>query len=232
MRHLVIGYKGEIGSAIYKIIEERGEDLVGIDKGTHAGAFGKVDIMHICIPYVDYKQFTDAVKEYEERYKPTYVVVHSTTPPGTCDKHGWTHSPCRGIHPNLVEGIKTHRKWVAGKDADEIADAFRRLGLRVRKFDKAIISEQAKSRSTLRYGVDIEFAKDTYRECKNLGTPFSAVYTQWTQDYNDGYDRLGLQEYIRPIIEPLIKKIAGHCVLPNLEFIESKFSKFIKKLNK
>ena len=51
-------------------------------------------------------------------------------------------------------------------------------------------------------------------------------------NYNDGYEALGHPEYKRPNLLPMMKKIGGHCIRPNLEMEKTKFTEFIKELNK
>ena len=97
MQQLVIGL-GEVGTAISNIL-----NCDGIDAGDANSQ--DYEMLHICFPYSD--AFVESVKAYKRIYKSEYVVVHSTVPVGTCDAEGWVHSPVRGVHPNLEEGIRT-----------------------------------------------------------------------------------------------------------------------------
>ena len=125
MTNLIIG-KGEVGNALFRI-------LGGwvIDKN-ELGTMG-FDIIHICFPYSD--EFESEVRRYQDYYKPKYTIIHSTVPVGTSRKLNAIHSPIRGIHPNLDAGIRTFVKFIGGKKASEIADVFRRAGIKVMLFD-------------------------------------------------------------------------------------------------
>ena len=89
MINLVIGM-GEVGKAIQQIL---GCDSIN----SNFDNLKDYDTIHICFPYSD--EFIEQVKSYQETYKPSLTIVHSTVPVGTCKKLGAVHSPIRGIHP-------------------------------------------------------------------------------------------------------------------------------------
>jgi hypothetical protein len=91
-------------------------------------------------------------------------------------------------------------------------------------------TELMKLASTTFYALAIEFTKDLKRSCNFFSLPFE-FWDIWTQNYNDGYKKLGLEEYIRPNLTPVMTKQGGHCTIPNLDLYESKFSEFIKEMN-
>lgn len=223
MTHLVIG-TGEIGSALMKVFNCEGLDKDPIrfrivPQETH------YDILHIAIPYSE--EFVDIVAEYKAKFTPKYTVVHSTVKPGTCRRINATHSPVIGIHPHLEEGIRTFTKFIGGPDASYVADEFRRAGLKVYLFDKSETTEIMKILDTTFYGVCIEYTKDVKRQCLEHDIPFEA-WNIWTNNYNDGYVKLGHSEYTRPNLVPIMTEIKGHCVRPNLELFETKFTNFLK----
>ena len=222
---LIIG-GGEIGRALYEVFSPYYPTLIRDKEDVETDR--EIDVMHIAFPYT--KHFPKYVKDYIKKYKPKYTVVHSTVPPGTCRKLGVIHSPVKGVHPYLAESIKTFHKFLGGRSADKVADYFRRANLRVYVFDKADTTELIKIDSTNWYGVCIEKTKDTKKLCDKYNVPFEAFYL-WTQDYNDGYEKLGHPEYKRPLLTPIMTKIKGHCVLPNAKLLDSKFTDLINNLN-
>jgi len=224
MKTLIVG-SGEIGKSLASVLGEY-YDLDIFDKDGSSGI--DPEIMHICFPYSD--KFVDAVKEYQKDYEPKFTVIHSTVPVGTSKKLGAIHSPCIGIHPDLGKSMLTFTKYLGGKDASEVADYFRRAGMKVYLTDKSETTELMKILSTSFYGLTIEWTKEVKRLCDENKVPFE-FWTLWTDNYNAGYEKLGHPEFSRPNLSPIKKKIGGHCVLPNLEFIKSKFSEFIKKQN-
>src|SRR3972149_3333833 len=116
MVHLIVGL-GEVGSAIQKIV---GGMYFTRTKNNWNGK--NVDVVHICIPYKNDKEFKDTVKLWKKFAK--LVIVHSSVPVGTCDALGVIHSPVRGVHPNLEKGIRTFVKYFGGEKALEAADIF------------------------------------------------------------------------------------------------------------
>jgi len=209
MTHLVVGL-GEVGQAIQEVFR-----CQGIDKGEKAE--GEFDIIHICIPYS--KDFVKQVKEYQKRYQPKYTVVHSTVQVGTSRKLNAIHSPIRGLHPNLYEGIMTFPKFLGG-EASGVADEFRRCGLKVILFDKSETTELGKLLDTEYYRACIEFTLRAKKLCDEKNVPFSEAYTLFNLTYNEGYTQLGHSEYVRPTLQPIMKTIGGHCLLPNKEIIK------------
>lgn len=218
-KHLVIGL-GEIGTAVQKIFKAD-----GIDRDQKAPQ-EKYDFIHICIPFN--AAFNGFVKVYQKKYSPIYTVVHSTTPPGTCTSLQAVHSPVIGIHPHLEEGIRTFTKFLGGEKADIVGDEFRRNGLRVYVFDKAETTELMKILDTTFYGVCIEYTKDVKKLAKEWGVPFEA-WTIWTNNYNEGYTKLNHPEYVRPNLVPIMKPKGGHCIMPNTELLDTKFTKFLRE---
>jgi len=227
---IVVGM-GEVGTALFDVLSKH-YNVVPIDKKwkqkkQQAKGFQGIGYLHICIPWS--KEFLKEVKRYQKIYKPKYTIIHSTVPVGTCGKLKAIHSPVRGIHPFLGEGLWTFVKYLSGEKASEVADYFRRAGFRIYLFDKPETTELMKILSTTKYGLDIEFTKEVKRLCQKYKVPFEA-WTIWTNDYNQGYRELGYPELARPNLIPIMTPIKGHCVKQNLKLLKSKFTRFLKKL--
>lgn len=215
MKTLIIG-AGEVGTALQKVLIDYEPQFIDpklgvVDEGLTA------EIIHICFPYSD--KFIDYVKEYQEKYKPKYTVIHSTVPVGTSNTLAAIHSPIRGIHPNLEEGIRTFVKFLGGRDSSMVADYFRRAGLQVCLFDKAETTEAMKLFDTEYYRACIEFAHRVKRFCDKNNLNFHEVYTLGNQTYNEGYTKLGHPEFVRPVLQPIMTPIGGHCVTQNSKLI-------------
>lgn len=230
---LIIG-EGEVGKALYEILKEKYRCYTVDVKDAETEAVEKVDFMHVCIPYSIQNSFLfiDEVKRYQNLYKPKFTVIHSTVPVGVSRLLNACHSPIRGMHPRLEESIRMFVKFVGGEGADEVADYFKQVGLKVQICRDSKTTELAKLLDTLYYGVCIEYAKEAEKLCRKYRVPFSEAYTLFNQSYNEGYVKLGYPEYQRPVLQPIQRKIGGQCVVPNLDLLRSKFSKFIKSLNK
>lgn len=209
MKQLVIGL-GEVGSAIRKVFNCDGFDKGSINNDIY-------DIIHICIPYT--KTFIKTVKNYQKKFKPKFTIIHSTVPVGTSRKCEAIHSPIRGIHPNLYEGIMTFEKFIGGKNASEVADIFRKHGLKVILCDKQETTELGKLLDTEYYRACIEFTKRAGNECDKYNVPFHEVYTLFNMTYNDGYSKLGHKEYVRPVLQNIKTPVGGHCVMQNAKLL-------------
>lgn len=229
MRTLIIGY-GEVGKSLEKVLIRYSPTIVdkeGVIRGTADSR--ELEVMNICFPYSD--KFEDIVKEYQKEYKPKFTVIHSTVAVGTSRKLNAVHSPIEGEHPYLEKAIKTSTKFLAGKDASEIAIYFKKANLKVYLFDNPETTELMKILSTTKFGVDIEYAKEVKRQCDKYNVPFEA-WTIYTDMYNKMYQELNHPEYIRPQIIPIMKKIGGHCVLQNSKLLKNVFTDLIQKINK
>src|SRR3990167_1189192 len=123
-KDLIVGL-GEVGKALKEVLSERYE-VDGLDKENTKLKDG-YDVIHICIPYTI--DFVDEVLKYQLLYLKLngLTIIHSTVPIGTSKKLGAVHSPIRGIHPNLKQGIKTFTKYFGGERAGEAAELFKDL---------------------------------------------------------------------------------------------------------
>jgi len=224
MRTLIVGM-GQVGRALYKVLEPHYLTCAWPDTSKWMRCSG---IMHICFPYSE--DFEGEVKSYQEKFLPKYTVIHSTVPVGTSRKLGAIHSPVRGLHPNLESGIRTFVKYLGGGQASEVADYFRRAGLRVYLTDKPETTELMKIWSTTWYAAEIEMTKQIKRDCDKNSVPFE-LWSLWAQSYNEGYGELGYPEYARPNLVPIMKPQGGHCTLGNLEFLDNWLTRILKGLN-
>jgi len=225
VRTLILG-AGEIGKSLAKVLEKN-YDVTLFDRGNFA--IGSFDFMHVCFPFS--KIFVRQVKAYQRHYQPRFTIIHSTVPVGTSRKVSAWHSPVIGIHPFLQESLITFTKFLGGPNNGELIQYFRRAGIKVYPTDEQENTELLKVLCTTKYGLDIEFNKEVKRLCDKNKVPFE-LWTLWTNNYNEGYVKLNCSEYVRPNLVPMNGKIGGHCVISNLDFLDSRFAKFLKELNK
>ena len=230
MNTLIIG-GGEIGQSLNVILSKEYKsymyDIKTHSKDSDILHLKDVEIMHICFPYSD--KFIKYVNEYQKRFNPKYTVIHSTVPVGTSRTLKAIHSPVVGIHPHLSQSLKTFTKFLSGEHASEVANYFRRAGMKVYITDRQETTELCKIQSTTFYSLCIEFFKDMKNQCDSCGVPFE-FWTLWNQNYNQGYEKLACPEYTRPNLVPIMTRQKGHCTLPNLELLDTQFTKFIKTI--
>lgn len=221
----VVGY-GEIGSAVFEIYKEKGYEVGIVDPYLgHSDDIAKCNILNICIPYSD--DFVSIVNKYIDTYAPNITVIHSTVAPGTTKniKGKVCHSPVRGIHPNLKDGIKTFLKYI-GSESQEVAQEYYEhllsLDISAHICKDSLTSEYAKLLDTTYYGLCIAFHSDVMDLCEKNNIDFEEVMTIYNKTYNEGYSNFGKNNVIRPVLYPT-KQIGGHCVVPNAEILLQSF---------
>lgn len=230
---LIVG-RGQIGTALGKVLADYNPIFLDfqLDLHVYAGEYiskNPIDIMHVAFEYSD--KFVQSVKNYQKIFKPKHTVIHSTVPVGTSRKCGAVHSPCAGIHPHLESGIRTFVKFLGGDKASEVADYFRRAGMKVYLCDKSEATELMKLSQTTFYALMVEYVKDLKKHCLKQGVPFSEVFTLASQNYNEGYEKLGYPEFKMPLLVPIQTPQGGHCTIPNCDLWQTDFTKFIKLKN-
>ena len=222
----IVGH-GQVGQAVAKLYSETDttKTWFSFDKiliyDPYQGMLddiSDVDILNVCIPYT--KDFVSIVKDL-----PTpnwYTVIHSTVPVGTTEKfgHKFLHSPVRGVHPNLYEGLKTFVKFIGGDE--QLAEAYsghlKSLGVETHICKDAKTTELSKLADTTYYGLCIAFTSDMKKLCDEYDLDFMEVMTKYNNTYNEGYKKLGKPNVVRPVLYPT-DKIGGHCVIPNAKLL-------------
>jgi UDP-N-acetyl-D-mannosaminuronate dehydrogenase len=221
MKQLIIGM-GEVGKALSQLLEKNVAtmDLEPVD--------GKFNVVHICFPYT--KAFIGSVEAYVKRYEPKLLIIHSSVPVGTTDRFGdiAVHSPVRGVHPNILEGLKTFDKYFGGKQAKKASNLFKGLCPTV-CVKSARDTEMAKLLDTTYYGWNIIFNKKVKHLCEEYNLDFDTVYTKFNESYNEGYAKLGMGHVRRPVLKYMEGKCGGHCIRPNVVLLDDKFFNVIKK---
>ncbi len=220
----ILGY-GEIGQAIAKFYQNpKIKDLKRDD-----GLAG-VDILNICIPYSD--NFIEIVVKEIEEAKPKLTIIHSTIAPKTTKNisqkfNGMVvHSPVRGVHPNLYEGIKVFVKYIGAENekAGQMAqDHLVALGINSKVFCPAVTTEIGKILDTTYYGVCIAWHGEMKKVCDKFGIDFEKSVADFNKTYNEGYAKLGMGNVVRPVLYPVKDFIGGHCILPNAEILKKYF---------
>ncbi len=213
----ILGH-GEIGKSVAKFYKNPKIKDLNRDDGLYG-----VEILHICIPYNE--KFIDIVKKEIKEVKPKLTIIHSTLAPGTTKKIGGmvVHSPVRGVHPYLYEGIKTFVKYIGADDkkAGQMAKKhLESLGIKTKLVFPSKTSELAKLLCTTYYGVCIAWHKEMKKICQQEKVNFDDVVTELNKTYNEGYVKLGKTNVVRPVLYVDDKPIGGHCVVPNAKILK------------
>lgn len=214
--HLVIGL-GEVGEALAAVLGCPGRDIHIPD--------GTAGVLHICFPWSS--SFEAEVDFYSSRYEADLVIVHSTVPIGTCDPHGWVHSPVRGRHPDLEEGIRTFVKFFGGQRAEEAAIIFETVGIRTVTTPKAAETEAAKLWELVQFGIQVKVEQAIWEHCSELGLDPSLVYSDFAFTYNKGYRALDESRFVRPVLAHMPGPIGGHCVRQNAALLDHPLARLV-----
>jgi len=195
---LVVGL-GEIGAPIYEILKERGIDVDGFDlKSPTKLKQDKYDFVHICIPFTDASKFADIVRMYSQLGQ---IVIHSTVAPGTSRKLNAIYSPVRGVHARMFEDLHYYTKYYSGPKNPEFEKRFEKT----KNVPNSVVLENTKHYvDTEYYGWLIAYPR------------LVPVEVDWSFA-EEIHKKLGN----RPIMYNDEKPIGGHCVLPNLELVDS-----------
>lgn len=236
---LVIGY-GDVGKAIIDVEREVG-NVCEINDKTYASNppnDKRFDVVHICYPYTE--SFIFNTIKHISFYKSDLYIIHSTVRVGVTENLAFVtscniaHSPVRGLHGEIFNGLKIFIKYVGGRRhaAKGAAEHLESLGLKTEILGNAMTTELLKLLSTAYYGWNILFAKEVNRYCARYGLSFDKVYSRANRTYNEGYTALGMNHVIRPILKPLDGKIGGTCVSQNIELLDmSDLKRCFKEIN-
>jgi len=235
MKALLCGY-GQIGQGINDAIGQhitKIYDPMVIDCA-HKPAEGEhYDILLIAFGYSD--EFIDQVIHYQKIYKTKATIIFSTVPIGTSRAVGAFHSPVEGRHPKLGERIKEMDRWVGGYGKNDAAEYLVTTFLAVCGFNLKMVSkpeatEFLKMQSTSKYGVNIQFARYAKSVCDDLGIDFNLV-KEFDKEYNRLYQRLGMPQFQRYILDAPEGPIGGHCVVPNAKLLDKQYpSNLLKEI--
>lgn len=227
-KHLIIG-AGEIGRSVYEVLKDVADVSI---RDIDSDIVGQFNYVHITFPYTD--NFVELVRGYEELYSPHTIIVHTTTKIGTIRNLGEkaVHVPIRGKHPNLAQSIKTFRLYIGGNDIDRVTDVaaiFKQVVPDVYILDQPPETTEAlKILSTTYYGWNIIFEKWAHDFCERYEIPFEVVYTDANKSYNEGYTKMGMPQFVRPVLEHMPGCIGGHCVRQNCDMMpEESIPEFI-----
>lgn len=236
-KSLNVGFMGfgEIGSSLYRVYEmAKFKNLIKRDPYNGLNnSLSSCDIVNVCIPFFGFKKFVNSIKELNLR-KNTILIIQSTIGVGTCDLIQneldviVVHSPVRGVHPNLTEGMLTFEKYLGitqkfyknEKIKTFLQNHLEKLNMKP-VITSAKESELAKVVSTTLYGVNIAAINDVSLLCEEHNVDFDNVFTKWQRGYNEGYTKLGKSNVCRPLLTQIPKNkdgkqlIGGHCVIPN-----------------
>lgn len=227
----ILGY-GEIGRSVEQLYKKcpNSEYHISVKDLDRNDGLTNIEILNVCIPYHSEDQFISAVAKEISTHNPRLTIIHSTVKPGTTNiisdltESLIVHSPVRGIHPNLYEGLKTFVKFIGSdvSDASLLAENhFRDIGIKTQVCGSTRTTEIGKLFSTTYYGMVIAWHGEMKRICDQIGVSFEQAVTQFNETYNEGYLNLNKPNVVRPVLYPPDPYIGGHCIVPNTKILKS-----------
>ncbi len=243
MSVLIVGL-GEVGSALYRIFQERYKGpTYGYDidpaKSIHTldEIPSPIDYLHIAIPFSSLNQFVDVVDNYVRRFQPRMIFIHSTVAIGTTRRvyervgRPVVYTPIRGKHPNLYRHILFWPKWVSALPLkDDVLEEARKhlesVGLNVKICMSSPESlELAKLWETVYRAIMIASWQELHRVALKYGADLSVIAEFIAEVHRVLHDR--------PVYYPDV--IGGHCLIPNTKILNecypSKLFEFVLESN-
>lgn len=222
MNHLVVG-AGEVGTAVAAVLS-RAHPTVLRDVGPVDEV---ADVLDVCIPWSE--TFVESVAAYAIEHQARMVVVHSTVPVGVCDRQGWVHSPIRGRHPHLEEGVASFVKHFGGAGAEESALDWKACGVTTAVHPRAAECEAGKLWELAQFGLQVRVEKALHTWCSERGLDPEVVYGSFAHTYNQGYEALGATHFVRPVLKHVPGDIGGHCVVPMANLLDHTIADIVKE---
>lgn len=223
--HVILGV-GEIGSAYVRILAPKYR-VFRVDIRPELSDPADIlpdpaDVLHICLRYTP--RFLDIVKAAVEKFQPRLINNMTTCPPGITEQIAADacHSTTRGLHPHLEAWVRTGTKHIGGPDAAALAQVFAAVGIKTVVHDQAKTTELAHIMSNALYGVQIMFADEMDRLCREYGVDYFEAVQLYSMTHNQGYAAAGVRSKFRPILTPPHGRIGGHCVTQGAGLIPEK----------
>jgi UDP-N-acetyl-D-mannosaminuronate dehydrogenase len=214
---VVVGL-GEVGRPLLNILSKTFE-CAGVD-------ISPVDIdrpcsvLHICYPF-QIRNFVAVTANYIFKYRPQLTLIHSTVAPGTtrevqqaASTDRIAYSPVRGKHARMESDMMRYAKFVAATSSQIAQDATSHLaqaGFKTAIFRTLELGELSKLLETTYLGVLIGWAQEVERFAERYGASAEEV-NAFVQEIDF------LPSHIFP------GHIGGHCVMPNIEILRTRFS--------
>ncbi len=237
MTDIILGM-GEVGETLFDLLVEREFNCIGIDidkskckNYSENSTIQNPEYLHVCLSG-ELTEFVDITSNWISKIEGLKVVlVHSTVKPGTTkniqekSKVPVLFSPVRGVHKRFLEDIKKYTKFIASDEKQIDQKIKSDLEKRFQKVDWMSTTKTAELAKilvdTTYYGWLINYAQITKMICEKEGVDFDEMW----KFADEIHENLGN----RPKMYPGI--IGGHCVIPNLNFLEDENLDVIKKIN-
>jgi UDP-N-acetyl-D-mannosaminuronate dehydrogenase len=181
------------------------------------GTLRPIEILHICYPF-EIRDFLGTSAYYIAGLEPAVTVINSTVAVGTTRQlaelsgRPVVHSPVRGKHTRMLDGLSSYVKFIGALDQESgtvVADHFTGAGLMTRLHIPPETTELAKLTETAYFALMIAWAQEVERFADRVHVDYEAV--------TSFYEEIGFF----PPVKYFPGVIGGHCVMPNIEILRS-----------
>jgi UDP-N-acetyl-D-mannosaminuronate dehydrogenase len=213
---VIVAGMGEVGRPLFHILG-RAHPCIAVDIEP-VEVSGACSVLHICYPF-QIPGFLEVTAGYMERYRPEITIINSTVAPGTTRRlynlaqRPVVFSPVRGKHAKMESDMLRYKKFVAGVTAEstkKAADHFAQAGFLTDSFRTPEIAELSKLVETTWLGVLVGWAQEVERMASQQGATYEEI-NAFIQEIDF------LPSHVFP------GQIGGHCVLPNIEILQSQY---------
>src|SRR5699024_10099150 len=111
-------------------------------------------------------------------------------------------------------------KHFGGAGAEEAALAWKDCGVPTAVHPRAAETEAGKLWELVQFGVQVRMEKAIHAWCEEQGLDPEVVYTAFAHTYNAGYEQLGYDHFVRPVLKHMPGPIGGHCVVPMADLLD------------
>ena len=219
---VIVAGLGEVGKPLHALLKKV-YPCVGVDI-LPVSVKSSCSVLHICYPY-QIRDFIGTTVAYISKYQPKLTIINSTIPPGTttliekASQAKIVYSPVRGKHARMEQELLRYKKFLASSNptaTERAREHFDRAGFKTDVFATPEIAELSKLIETSWLGILVGWAQEVER--------YSASYGAAYEEVNRFIEEIDfLPSHIFPGV------IGGHCVMPNIELLRSKFeSQFLE----
>ena len=134
------------------------------------------------------------------------------------------HSPVRGQHPKMQEGLKTYTKFIGWdtltqEKAGIVREYFEGAGMPSKLIAGTTTTELGKLLALCRYGINVAFTREQEQLCKKFDVDYTAAITLFETSRNEGLKKMDMEYLRQPVLYPFIDHIGGHCTVEDMQIL-------------
>jgi UDP-N-acetyl-D-mannosaminuronate dehydrogenase len=108
---------------------------------------------------------------------------------------------------------------VAGPVSESVARYFEKAGIKCFAFNTPETTEVGHILQNLEYAVNLAFADEKARICRQYGVDYVDAVMSYNSSYNHGFEALDHKSKRRMLLTPPNGHIGGHCLVQNAQML-------------